>query len=434
MILLLAAAIRALANTMRMQQERQEALDLNDAKTAFMASMSHEIRTPLNSILGFNELISRESSEPQIRTYSQDIQQAGDILLSVVNDVLDFSRIETGNLELQENSYQTRTLLENVITIHEPKARSKKLNLKLEMDPELPAGLKGDEGRIQQILVNLITNAIKYTNQGSVTLKATGSKNGEDHLMLELSVTDTGIGIREEDRQKLFVSFNRLDQVQNRHIEGSGLGLVITRQLVTAMEGRITVESVYGKGSTFTVRIPQEITDPVPVGAAGKKNSGSLLDERNEQSDLGSRRAGPADFQAPDARILLVDDNRMNLTVIKGLLRKTGVRTVTAGGGNQAVEACRREKFDLILMDHMMPDPDGIKTLRLIRTDEHGRNTATKAVALTANALAGADQFYLKEGFEGYLSKPVQPEKLEETIKKLLPASKVIATDQEIRP
>lgn len=431
MILLISAAVRALADAMRMQKERQEALSLNNAKTAFMASMSHEIRTPLNSILGFNELIRRESSEERIRTYSEDIKQAGDILLTVVNDVLDFSKIETGNLELQEAPYNTGNLLENVIALHDPKAKSKKLELRLEMDPELPSGLKGDVGRIRQILVNLITNAIKYTNQGSVTVGAEGKADGSGKLLLKLYVRDTGIGIREEDREKLFISFNRLDQIQNRHIEGTGLGLVITKQLVTAMKGEIRVESTYGKGSTFTVLIPQEITDAVPIGKTGQEKSSSLVQGKSGKAASAARQVDPMDFRAPDARILLVDDNRMNLTIMKGLLRKTGVQTVAAGGGNQAVEYCRQQKFDLILMDHMMPDPDGIKTLKLIRSDAEGMNTSTKAVALTANALAGADQLYLKEGFEGYLSKPVHPEKLDAMIKKLLPESKLVRKEQK---
>lgn len=434
MFLLIAAALRAISNALKMHRERQEALNLNDAKTAFMASMSHEIRTPLNSILGFNELISRESSDPQVKTYSQDIKKAGEILLSVINDVLDFSRIESGNLELQEEPYLIRELLENVISIHASKAQSRKLELKLELDPDLPSGLKGDAGRIRQILVNLITNAIKYTDKGSVTVGAAGQKDEKGRLMLRLYVRDTGIGIREEDRQKLFVRFSRLDQIQNRHIEGTGLGLVITRQLVTAMNGEIMVDSIYGEGSTFTVIIPQEITDPGPVGktdsAAGSTSIQKETARKADQEKGETRREYQPGFQAPDARILLVDDNRMNLAVMKGLLKKTGVRIVTAGGGDQALEYCRRQKFDLILMDHMMPDPDGVKSLNLIRSDEKGLNVTTKAVALTANALAGVDQFYLKAGFDGYLSKPVRPEKLEDTIRQLLPKEKIVIKKQ----
>ncbi len=293
------------------------------------------------------------------------------------------------------------------------RARTKGLTLTLDCDPDLPSVLSGDDVRLKQIMTNLLTNGVKYTEKGSVTLSVHGEKSGNGKtLILKVAVKDTGIGIREENIDKLFMDFSRMDQVKNRHIEGTGLGLAITKLLVEAMGGQIHVESVYGKGSTFSVEIPQGIADPTPMGNLSQ----------NTAAHSEARKTYHEKFTAPNARLLVVDDNRMNLVVFVSLLKKTGMRIDQATGGEQALELTRKQKYDSIFMDHMMPAPDGIETLHMLRGEEGNPNKDTVTIALTANAIAGIDRMYLSAGFQDYLSKPVEPQKLERMIMRHLPS------------
>ena len=401
--------------------ERQDALNLAAAKTSFLASMSHEIRTPINTVLGFNELIQRECKDEKITEYSNSIDDAGRILLSLINDILDFSKIEAGKLEIEEADYQTMSLVNDCMILLSEMAREKNQDIKLDMDKDVPSMLAGDDVRIKQIIINLLTNAVKYTNEGSVTLSVTGNKRenpipgwdgqSDKNYDLIISVSDTGIGIKEENFPVLFDGFERLDKTRNRHIEGTGLGLAITKVLADNMKGRIDVESTYGVGSTFTVVIPQKIISDEPVGenASSSRYSNEL-----------KRKKYIASFKAPDVRILVVDDNKMNLKVFKGLLKSTEVQIDTAESGNIAISLTEKNIYDLIFMDHMMPEMDGVEAFKAIRSDKLGMNNNTPVVALTANAIQGIDKVYIDEGFTAYLSKPIVSDKLEKMIRDIL--------------
>ena len=333
------------------------------------------------------------------------------MLLSLVNDILDFSKIEAGKLEIVENSYQLSSLLNDEIHVLEAKAERRNLEVRLNIDKDLPSVLKGDEIRIKQILTNLLTNAVKYTKKGQITFSVQGEWSDSGDFALRMSVADTGEGIKEEDLGKLFDSFTRLEEKKNRAIEGTGLGLNITKHLVEGMGGEIQVQSVYGKGSLFTVRIPQEVLSFQTVGDLQEAY------EKEIREGIIYRES----FHAKEASVLAVDDNEITLSVLKGLLKETEIRLDTAQGGEECLALCRKKKYDLILMDHMMPEPDGIETLHLLREDEKGLNMETKVIALTANALAGVKEEYVKEGFADYLSKPVEAGKLEQMLKKHLP-------------
>ena len=267
--------------------------------------------------------------------------------------------------------------------------------------------LKGDEIRIKQILNNLLSNAVKYTEQGSITLTAEGIQK-ENSFYLSMSVADTGIGIKKEDMEKLFNSFQRLELTKNRYVEGTGLGLNITRQLVNNMNGTIDVQSVHGMGSCFTVQLPQQIVNDIPIGKFEQHSKKHTLKDTSTEGNL----------YAPDAKILIVDDTKMNLRVIEMLLKRSQIQMDFATSGNECLQKTKEKKYDLILMDHMMPEPDGIQTLHLMRDDTDNLNQATEVIVLTANAIAGMKEQYLEEGFSDYLSKPVDPEKLEKMIMK----------------
>lgn len=391
------------------EKEKQKAIAASESKDKFLASMSHEIRTPIHTVIGMNEMILRENQDETIQEYAYNIKSASQMLLGIINDVLDVSKIEAGKLQIVENDYSVSTLLNDTILAIEARIKQKDLELKVEIDEKLPSVLNGDEIRIKQILNNLLSNAAKYTNEGSVTFSAKGiySENG---FSLFFSVADTGIGIRKEDISRLFQDFQRLELNRNRYIQGTGLGLYITKQLVENMGGKISVESEYGKGSCFTVQIPQQIVDDAVIG---KLQNGY----QNTYKNLN----GKEDYvTAPHAKVLVVDDNRMNLTVIKGLLKRSLVQADFATSGYECLEKTKNKKYDLILMDHMMPEPDGIQTLHYIQDDEKNMNRKTAIIALTANAVAGVEERYLKEGFAGYLAKPVMVDKLEAILAKFL--------------
>ena len=389
-------------------QAKKEDLEKND----FLANMSHEIRTPLNSILGMNEMILREAKEDGVLGYAHVIEGAGDNLLAIVNDILDFSRIESGDMQLNEENYHLGRVLETVQNMIALKASDKGLQLHTDIDETLPDILKGDELRVTQVLTNLLSNAVKYTQQGSVTLRLTGTERTKDAVTLCAEVIDTGIGISEENLPRLFDTFTRFDEERNKAIEGTGLGLTITHNLVQLMNGEIRVESVYGKGSTFTALLPQRIA-----------GMGTLADYRREEEE--ERSGEGARFAAPDAHVLVVDDTKINLRVVEMLLKQTQLQVTTCMSGAEALALLEDHTYDIILLDHMMPEMDGIETLHRMRKMEQFDASRTKVIALTANAVAGAREEYLSAGFDDYLSKPVEPVKLEDMLKKYLPEDKI---------
>ena len=388
--------------------ERQQAIELSRTKSSFLASMSHEIRTPINSIMGMNEMILRESRDPEICRYASTIQRSGRMLLSLINDVLDYSRIEAGKLEIVEDQYSLSELLTDIMTIAEERAEQKGLNYKVTIGEQIPDGLCSDEVRIKQILLNLVSNAVKYTDEGGIEIAVDGSYSDDETFDLTFEVKDTGRGIREEDQRYLFEAFSRSDLKKNRSIEGTGLGLAIVKSITDSMNGSITVESEYQKGSVFTVTLPQKVVDHTPMSLKTLKTAGS--------------KDGRRLFTAPDAFILAVDDNRPNLSIVSAFLKDTKAHVELCTNGEDALTKCRERKYDLILLDHMMPEPDGIQTLELIRRDPDSLNKTTAAVVLTANAVSGSRQMYLRAGFADYLTKPLEADALEETVRKLLPA------------
>ena len=383
----------------------------NEAKSIFLARMSHEIRTPINAVIGMNEIIMRESSERNILNYASNIETASHSLLSLINDILDFSKIESGLMKIIRDEYDTYSLLNDCYTLLDMRAKGKGLNLKLEYNEKLPARLKGDEVRIRQIVTNLLTNAVKYTDRGTITFEVDFVKKEKDRVDLIIRVTDTGRGISEEGLRNIFDSFSRADERQNRNIEGTGLGLSITKQLVDLMGGSIDVKSEYGRGSEFTAVIPQIAVTNEPMGSFWERfNAGSSTGENYRES-----------FKAPDARILVVDDVAVNLKIFTLLLKKTEVGIDTAESGEKCLELYEQNHYDLVFLDHMMPQMDGIETFEELRKTERYKMEHTPVVVLTANAIQGADKEYLAIGFTDYITKPVQSAELERVIIKLLP-------------
>lgn len=385
-----------------------------EAKSRFLSNMSHEIRTPINAVLGMNEMILREAQDRQILTYAANIKSSGKMLLFLINDILDISKIESGKMEIIPVEYETPALIMDLWNVIYLRAKEKELVFDVESDETLPRVLYGDDVRMKQIVTNLLTNAVKYTPQGSVRLRIAYERQNDDELLLKISVQDTGIGIRKEDMGRLFDSFQRLDEEKNRNIEGTGLGMNITMSLLKMMGGDMKVESEYQKGSTFTVIIPQKIISSEPAGSFRK------IQEQNAQYN-GSRQSS---FIAPKGQVLVVDDNAMNLTVFKALLKRTKLQVVTAESGKQCLEYVQKQRFHIIFMDHMMPEMDGIETLHEIKKLAQRMdfpNKDTPVIALTANAVAGVREMYLAEGFEEFLTKPVNAELMEQTICKYLP-------------
>ena len=388
--------------------EKESADSANRAKSDFLAQMSHEIRTPINAVIGMDEMILRETTDPDIRDYARDIKSAGKTLLSLVNGVLDFSKIESGKMEIAPQDYKIEELIDDLVNMIEDRAEKKYLEFHLEIDGNIPRELHGDDIRIEQVITNLLTNAVKYSEQGSVTLKMDCEKieNGECTLYVE--VRDTGIGIREEDMEKLFESFRRLDERKNRNIEGTGLGMAIVQGILDMMDSKIEVKSDYGKGSTFSFRLKQGVVDPEPIGEYRRHR-----EEQVETSDTKVLRVINAD-------VLVVDDNDMNLKVAKGLMKRLNLVPDTVNSGKKAIEMIRTKHYDIILMDHMMPVLDGIETLKILREEKLIDETTT-VIALTANAIAGAKEMYINEGFSDYMSKPIIPKQLENTLVQYLP-------------
>lgn len=411
--LLIMAIVKTVRDLIAIEKEKQLAIAASESKAKFLANMSHEIRTPINVVLGMNEMILRENKDPGIREYAQSIKNASRMLLSLINDVLDFSKIEAGKLEIVVNNYDTSALIKDVLMGAEIRAKQKQLQIISKIDDSLPSVLCGDDIRIKQVLNNLLSNALKYTDKGNVTFTAKAIYR-EDGFVIRFSVEDTGIGIGKEDMDRLFESFQRLELSKNRYIQGTGLGLNIAKQLVDAMNGRIDVKSEYGVGSLFVVEIPQEIVDSTPISEKKQKQTECAEDIADKKAD----REGY--FYAPHARLLIVDDNKMNLKVMQALLKRCAVQLDLANGGEECLQMTRTKKYDLILMDHMMPEPDGIQTLHMLREEKNNSNNTTKVIVLTANAIEGMKEKYLAEGFEDYLSKPIEAEKLESVIAKYI--------------
>ena len=341
--------------------------------------MSHEIRTPINTVLGMDEIIIREATEKNVIGYAENIRDAGTTLLSLVNDLLDFSKIECGKMEILPVEYEIATVLSEVINMFEIKVSNKGLEFNTIVAESIPYLLYGDDVRLRQIIINLLSNAVKYTNEGTITLKVSWEEAGDSSLNLIVSVSDTGIGIKEEDIEKLFLSFERIEERRNRNIEGTGLGLSISRQLLNLMQSDLRVQSTYGAGSTFSFVLKQGIRDRKPIGKFREKYAYSREKHKKYRTT----------FVAPNARILVVDDNAMNISVVEGLLKSTQIQVDKASGGLEALEKCENTYYDLILMDHMMPNIDGIETLHRLKAID-GPNVDTPVIVLTANAVSGA--------------------------------------------
>ena len=420
LIVLLGTTLIQSVNGELLRAKRQQASDnANRAKSAFLANMSHEIRTPINAILGMDEMILRESSEREIRSYAKDIQNAGKTLLSIINDILDFSKVEEGKMEILPTQYDVSSVINDLVNMVRGRAEDKGLQFTLQVDENTPAMLFGDEIRIRQCALNLLTNAVKYTERGSVTLGVGFETRAEDKISLRFTVTDTGIGLKPEDIDRIFSPFSRVEESRNRSIEGTGLGMSITRQLLELMDSHLDVQSVYGEGSTFSFAVEQPVVKWTPIGGFAERF----------EADRTRRETDREAFRAPGARVLVVDDMPVNLTVIKGLLKRTRIVVDTAESGEEAVRKAAQQQYDVIFIDHMMPGMDGIETLAALRElpsmEEH-----TSFIALTANAVSGAREMYFEAGFSDYLAKPVDGKALEEMLITHLPPAKLSTAER----
>lgn len=416
MFLLVMAIIKTGQDMFQTKKNQQQAIMAKEAQAKFLANMSHEIRTPINAVIGMNEMILRDSEDEEVLEYADNIKRASNMLLALVNDILDFSKIESGQLELVEDTYDLKSLMQDELLLLNARVGGKPIEVEVDMDHRLPLKYYGDELRLKQILTNILSNAVKYTKEGKISIKVFYQWITAEKINLCFSVKDTGIGIKEEDIGHLLDGFKRLDLSQNRNIEGSGLGLNIVKQLVELMQGNIAVSSEYGKGSTFTIFIPQIVVDKQPIGVF----------DASSQTGKKKIRVSDRAFTAPDAKVLVVDDNTMNLAVVKGLLKRTQVQLDLAKSGQECLELSKKKHYHIILMDHMMPEMDGVETLHHLQRDEGNPNSNTVVVALTANAVAGCREMYLEYGFDDYFSKPIQAEKLEELLIQYLPEELVV--------
>ena len=392
-------------------KQNEELEEASNSKNASFARVSHEIRTPINTIVGLNEMILRENPTGNTAEYAQNIKSASKMLLSLVNDFLDLSRIESQRMEIFPVAYKTQNMIRDLVDMMRVNVQEKGLEFFVEVDESLPSELMGDEKRIKQILINILANAVKYTNEGSVTLSAVTENIGENQVVLKISVADTGIGIRKEDIPHLYETFSRVDEKNNIRVEGTGLGLSVAKQLLDLMGGEITVDSIYTKGTVFTIELKQEIVDATPIGTNEFGIAAGMEEEEGYQRL----------FEAPSARILLVDDNELNVMVAKKLLEATKVEVDVAGSGEECLEKTKQRLYHVILMDYMMPHMNGQETLKRLRTQENGLCRDTAVILMTANTLEETKLLMKDSRFDGYLEKPIDSKKLEETILNFLP-------------
>lgn len=409
--------IQSLVSSHRQMINEQQQIELTSAletQSRFLANMSHEIRTPINTIIGLNEMTLREEKlSEEIEENALNIQSASRMLLSLINDILDLSKIEAGRMELVPDQYETGEIFSEIVNTTWIRAHEKNLEFSVNVSPKLPSMLYGDEVRIKQVLTNILCNAIKYTQEGSVTLFVDGEQTGEDEFILKMAVNDTGMGIRQTDIKHLFESFKRVNEGNTKGIEGTGLGLSISNQMVNLMGGRIEVDSVYQKGSTFTVIIPQKVINADPIGVI-------KYNRRRNRSNSYQRS-----FEAPEARVMVVDDNEMNLLVAKKLLRETKVQLTLAHSGKECLDHTMAEDYDIIFMDHVMPQMDGEECLKQIRHQDGGLCKNTPVIALTANAMNGAQKRYANMGFNDYLAKPINGMLFEAMLLRYLPQERI---------
>lgn len=438
------SAMEVYVNDLKTKQKLENDLRVaeasNEAKSTFLSNMSHEIRTPINAVLGMNEMILRESEEKNTLVYANNIASAGHQLLSIVNDILDFSKIEAGKMEIIPTEYDISSTINDLVTMVKALADKKGLDLEVKIDPHIPCLFFGDEIRVKQCVTNILTNAVKYTEKGSVTMEVSGHEAsdtekaslpeelktakfaGRRPYVLKFRVVDTGIGMKEEDLGKLFSPFERIDEIRNRSIEGTGLGMSIVKKLLAMMNTKLSVKSVYGKGSDFSFEVLQQVVKSDEIGDFTERYR-KLAQQKSDYHEA---------FHAPDAHILITDDNAMNLMVVTGLLKRTKIQIDTASSGAETLKKTAARKYDMIFLDHLMPEMDGIETLQKLKADVTNPNhSGVPCIALTANAISGAREQYLSAGFDDYLTKPVNGPKMELLIKHYLPENLILDASKE---
>jgi len=408
--------VELLEKQKELEKAVEEAIRADQAKGDFLANMSHEIRTPINAVLGMDELILREASNPDIIEYATNIQTSGKTLLSIINDILDFSKIEAGRMEVTPSEYSVADVINEVAGMIKPRLNDKRIDLVLKNNPNIPCKLWGDDNKLRQIILNLLTNAAKYTHVGTITVTTDFATTDEESILLKFSVNDTGIGIKEENIESLFQTFRRIDLKNNRSIEGTGLGLSLTKNLVELLGGSIGVESTYGVGSTFYFEVPQRIIDKTPIGQITQKT-------------IVRAPKYKCSFEAPDCSVLVVDDTVTNIKVFCGLLKNTKLHIDQALSGAECLEMVKYFKYDIIFMDHMMPEMDGIETYFEMQKLGENINKDTPVIVLTANAIEGNTKMYKEAGFIDCLYKPVKYQELESMLIQYLPKDKVNLTD-----